>query len=287
MNAHRRRRAWITGAVGAALLGAAPALPAQSVARFRDLALRLNIGDEIVAQRTDSTAIRGAITVLGRNAITVRGAQGLAVELQAGQAAQIRVSRSRARTGALVGFGVGALLTAITPCHGPECGEGVVFTGILTAGLGALLYPRESRVVFDASRRDVAARDTASYDPPGPLDSLANRIDLGDRVRLVDRAGNAVTGRVLQLSGASISLGDVGSARAFAAAEVRRVEARRWSSGRGALVGAGAFAAAALLSSPCRQNADCSPAWAAVGGAAVGAMIGTVIPRYVAVYRAP
>ena len=78
---------------------------------------------------------------------------------------------------------------------------------------------------------------------------------------------------------------DAGEKR-FSSAIVREVAVRGYSLGRGALIGAGAFAVALAVSPACRSNSDCRPLVAAPFGAGVGLAVGALIPRMTTVFRA-
>jgi hypothetical protein len=91
---------------------------------------------------------------------------------------------------------------------------------------------------------------------------LALHVNLGDQLRVRDRSGVTINGRLTGLTGTEITL-ETGSG-------VARVA-----------VTALAFAAPA-----CRDNPDCVPIVAAPFGAGVGLAIGALVPRMKTVFRA-
>ena len=61
---------------------------------------------------------------------------------------------------------------------------------------------------------------------------------------------------------------------------------RGYSLGKGALIGAGVFAALAAAAPACRSNPNCTPIGAAPFGAGVGLAVAALIPRMTTVFRA-
>lgn len=80
---------------------------------------------------------------------------------------------------------------------------------------------------------------SVSAQPATSLADVAHRIDAGDRVGVVDAAGVTVWGRLSGVNPDGVTIVDPsGRARAFAAADVRRIERRGDSLRNGLLIGA-------------------------------------------------
>ena len=111
-------------------------------------------------------------------------------------------------------------------------------------------------------------------------------MNLGDRLRVRDRSGVTISGRLTGLTGTEITLEtDSGEAR-VAVTVVRAVAVRRYALGQGALIGGALFTALAFAAPACRDNPDCVPILAAPFGAGVGLTIGALVPRMKTVFRA-
>lgn len=267
----------------ALLLTAAPGpLEAQS---FRDLALRVNLGDELEVLDASGTTSRGrlsTLTALDLVIDTPAGPRRFALDVRA-----IAVRHRQTRRAVLIGTGLGAatgLVLACTAEENEECGDAALVLGAVGAGVGALIEHLRPgwRRVFGAGTS--GATDNAGT--AGALDALALRANLGDRVRVRDRAGATIRGRLTHLTGIDLSVKTDAGHRRLDAADVQAVAVRRFSVGRGALIGAGLFTALAYAAPACRDNPDCVPLVAAPFGAGVGAAIGALIPRWTSVYPA-
>jgi hypothetical protein len=122
------------------------------------------------------------------------------------------------------------------------------------------------------------------------FDQLATLVTTGDTLEVSGASGEPVAGRLLQLTGASLTLEVEGEPRSWAAADVRLVRQRyRDPLWNGALIGAvtGAVAGAVpvlvdcwsndtgSLDNRCHSDGDAFLAWC-TAGAAGGAALGTL-----------
>ena len=124
----------------------------------------------------------------------------------------------------------------------------------------------------------------------GAFDQLGTLVTTGDTLEVTGASGEPVTGRLVRLTGQSLTLDVEGRQRTWDAAELRRVT-RRWRDPLwngvviGALSGAAAGAVPALvdcwsndtgsLYNRCHSDGDDFLAWCAAGaagGAAIGAL---------------
>ena len=132
---------------------------------------------------------------------------------------------------------------------------------------------------------------TTSAQPVPAFDRLADRLNAGDRVRIVDAAGREHSGPVATLSPDVIALGREGGAtERFARADVREVWMRRRDSVRnGALIGFGSVAVSYCALAVSWDNAQqCGvPAFFLGGlGAGIGALVDAALTRQGIVFRA-
>lgn len=266
------------------LAGQSPPALAQT-SSFRDLALRINVGDRLAVENPSGVTTSGRIVRLTPAEITLDTASG---ERQFDlNVRSISVRHRSTRKAVLIGAGLGAavgLVAACTAAEREECGDAGLILGAMGAGGGALvsaLRPTWSVVYAEGRATDVSA----SAGPIGPLDELALRVNLGDRVRVRDRSGASVGGRLTRLTGEEITIRSEAGDTRIPAMAVRAVAVRRYALGEGALVGGVLFTALALAAPACRNNSDCRPLAAAPFGAGVGLAIGALVPRMKTVFR--
>jgi hypothetical protein len=89
---------------------------------------------------------------------------------------------------------------------------------------------------------------------------------------------------VTGLTGETLTLDTDRGERRFTSATIRTVAARRYSLGRGALIGFGVLTIAAVSAPNCRSNPDCQPLAAGAMGAGLGLAVGALMPRMAPVY---
>lgn len=261
---------------------------AQPLQSFQDLALRVNLHDELRIEAPSGATTSGRLTSLGPEELVVATSDGER-RLSGATVGKVSIRRRALRTGVLVGAGIGAIAGALAGCTGEdreECADAPLLLGGLGAAAGAAvgaLMPRTT-VVYVAPSASTAPG--AAPRRPGPLDAIGLHANLGDRIRVTDRSGARHAGRLTGLTGDTLTLEGEAGERRFTHEQVQQVALRGPAMGLGALVGAGTFAAAALASSSCRDNPDCQPLAVAAVGAGVGVAVGALVPRMRPVYRA-
>ena len=100
-------------------------------------------------------------------------------------------------------------------------------------------------------------------------------------------SGTRTSGRLTHLSGDEMTIETDAGEKRFTSALVREVAVRSYPLGKGALIGAGAFAILLAASPACRSDGHCIPIAAAPVGAGVGLAVAALIPRMRTVYPAP
>lgn len=257
---------------------------AQQMSSFRDLALRVNVGDRLRIQDQSGAATTGRLVGLTATELVVgtpSGTRRFGLDV-----ASIAVRRSTIRKAVLIGAGLGAVAGTIAACSSEEreeCGDAALMLGAVGAGAGVLvsaLHPSWTTV------HPPGGATTASAGEPGPLDPLALHVNLGDRVRVRTRSGTTANGQLTRLTGDEMTLATEAGEVHVDSAAVRTVAVRRYALGRGALIGAATFTVLTLAAPACRENSDCVPLVAASFGAGVGVAIGALVPRMSTVFRA-
>jgi hypothetical protein len=273
-------------AVPAALLLFGPSIGAAQTPSFRDLALSVNLGDQLDVEDQSGATTTGRLLGLTDTAITIQTRSG---ERRFGvDVSSISVRRRSMRRAVLIGAGLGAVGGLVAACTGPdreECPDAGLLLGAVGAGAGvvvSVLRPGWS-TVYSADEGMIAA---VAAGPPGPLDRLALHVNLGDRLRVRGRSGTTIRGRLTGLTGDEITLETESGEVRVASASVDTVAVRGYALGQGALVGAGAFTALLFIAPGCRDNPDCVPLLGAPLGAGIGVAVGALVPRMKTVFRA-
>jgi hypothetical protein len=273
----------------AVLLVAPSAASAQPLASFENLGLRVNLGDSLRIENASRERISGRLTRLTRDEITISTDSGEQRFTRA-TVRDVAVRRSSRRRGVLIGAGVAAAagaLAACVPADRSECADGPIIMGALGAGVGLALGGLVARTTTVYVSPIDMPPSPLSTQPPGPLETLALRIDLNDWIRVEDRSGTRISGRLMQLTGEEMTIETDDGPKRFTAASVRAVAVRSYPLGKGALIGAGVFTVLAVTAPACRSNPDCVPIAAGAVGAGVGLTIGALIPATRIVYPAP
>ena len=260
---------------------------AQPLQSFQDLALRIDLDDRLRIEDPSGVRVTGRLTHLTRDEITLSTDAG-EKRFTSATVREVAVRRNSRRKGVLIGAGIGAALGALAACAGTErseCTDGPMILGALGGGVGlavSALVPRAT-TIYRPPLDTAPSRE--SVRPAGPFDDLALRVNLDDRIRVKDPSGARITGRLTRLTGDEMSLETDAGEKRFTSATVREVAVRGYPLGRGALIGAGAFAVLFAVAPACRSNPDCTPIAAAPVGAGVGLAVGALIPRITTVFR--
>ena len=139
---------------------------------FDAIALRANLDDEVTIEDTSGQRVTGQLARLTEDAVTLRSESGERVVARAA-IQRVATLRSRARTGALLGGGAGAVVGAALGCTASdksECFDGALLLGGAGAGVGALIgtlipqrttiYPL-TRTQIDTAVTPILGRRTA------------------------------------------------------------------------------------------------------------------------------
>ena len=269
---------------------------AQALQSFEDLALRVNLDDQLQVEDQSGVKATGRLTHLTRGEIAIQTEAG-EKRFTRDTARAVAVRGHALRKGALIGAGVFAVLGAVA-CSSREAreGQGSCIVGPLSfapfgAGVGlamGALIPR-MRTVYRAPKNDASV--SRSRDAIGVqaslLEDLALRVNLNDQLRVDDRSGVGTTGRLTRLTADEITLQTAAGEKHFTRETVRQVAVRRQPLRMAVLIGAGAGAATgavAACTGPEREECADAPIMAGAFGAGLGLVVGALIHRTTIVY---
>jgi hypothetical protein len=127
---------------------------------LEDLALRVNLNDQLRVDDRSGTGTTGRLTHLTADEITLQTAAG-EKHFTRETVRQIAVRRQPIRMAVLIGAGAGAAIGAVAGCAGPdreECADGPIIAGAFGAGLGltvgalihrtTIVYPEPEKLTF-------------------------------------------------------------------------------------------------------------------------------------------
>jgi len=269
---------------------------AQALQSFEDLALRVNLDDQLRVEDQSGVKATGRLTRLTRDEIAVQTEAGES-RFARDTARAVAVRGHALRTGAFIGAGVFAVLGAVA-CSSREAreGQGSCIVGPLSfapfgAGVGlamGALIP-QMRTVYRApeNRASVSRSRDAIGVQASLLEDLALRVNLNDQLRVDDRSGVGTTGRLTRLTSDAITLQTAAGDRYFTREAVRQVAVRRHPLRMAVLIGAGAGAAAgavAACTGPEREECADAPIMAGAFGAGLGLAVGALIHKTTIVY---
>ena len=270
---------------------------AQALQSFEDLALRVNLDDQLQVEDRSGAKATGRLTRLTRT--------DMAIQTDAGErrftsdtVRGVAVRGHALRRGALVGAGLFAVLSAVAICShrgGGDCamvgslGAAPIGAGVGLA-LGALIPLMKPVYRAPEPRVSVPPSHAAGGDHASLLEDLALRVNLDDRLRVEDRSGGRTTGRLTRLTADEITIQTDAGEKHFTRETVRQVAVRHRLLRMATLIGAGAGAMYGALSE-CRggAHADC-PDGLIIGsalGAGAGVVVGALTDRVTIVYPEP
>ena len=160
-----------------ALMLLAPSLgSAQALRGCEDLALRVNLDDQLQVEDQSGGTTRGRLTRLTRDEIAIQTDAG-EKHFPRDTVRQVAVRRHPLRLAVLIGAGAGAATGAVAACTGPgreECGDAPILVGALGAGLGlaagALMH--RTTIVYPEAKKRTLASPVVSRDAVGVRVSL-------------------------------------------------------------------------------------------------------------------
>jgi hypothetical protein len=267
--------------------------PSQASAQtpFEDLALRVNLDDQLQIEDQSGRKVGGRLTGLTPDEIVIQTDVGES-RFTRDTVREVAVRGYGLRRGAFIGAEVFAILGAVATCaHGREnCAViGPIAAAPIGAGVGlaiGALIPR-MRPVYRASDDRVPVSLSHVGVPAGFLADLALRANLDDQIQVEDRSGVTTTGRLTHLTADEITIHSDAGEKHFTRETVRRVAVRRRPLRMAVLIGAGAGAAVgAVAACTGRNREECAdaPMMAGALGAGLGLAAGALMHRTTIVY---
>lgn len=267
---------------------------AQALQSFEDLALRVNLGDQLQVEDQFGVKATGRLTRLTREEMAIRTNAG-EKRFMSDTVREVAVRGHSLRKGALIGAGVFAVLGAVAVCShegGGDCtivgplGAAPVGAGVGLA-LGALISRMTTIYRAPESRASVPRSRAASGVQASLLEDLALWVNLDDELRVEDQSGVRTTGRLTRLTADEITVHtDVGEQH-FTRETLRQVAVRHQPFRMAVLIGAGAGAATgavAACTGPERGECADAPIIAGAFGAGLGLAVGALRHQTTIVY---
>jgi len=283
-----------------ALLLVAPSQgSAQVLQSFLDLALRVDLDDQLRVEDQSGVKVTGRLTRLTRDEMAIQTEAG-ETRFASDTVRAVAVRGHALRKGALIGAGVFAVLGAVA-CSSREAreGQGSCIVGPLSfapfgAGVGlamGTLIPQMMTVYRAPENRASVPRSGGAISVQANLlENLALRVNLNDRLLVEDASGGRTTGRLTRLTADEITLQTAAGEKHFTRETVRQVAVRRQPLRKAVLIGAGAGAAigaVAACKGPEREECADAPIIAGAFGAGLGLAVGALIHKTTIVYPEP
>lgn len=299
----RQRRTGFASFVALMLVAPSQA-SAQALQSFDDLALRVNLDDQLRVEDQSGVKATGRLTRLTRDEIAIQTEAG-EKRFTRDTARAVAVRGHALRKGALIVAGVFAVLGPVALCS-REAREGSASEGNANCLIGSLtfapvgagvglamgaLIPR-MRTVYRApeNRASVPPAGGALGVQASLLEDLALRVNLDDQLRVEDRSGVGTIGRLTRLTADEITLQTAGGEKHLTRESVRQVAVRRRPLRTAVLIGAGVGAAtgavAACTGSDREECAD-APILGGGVGAGLGLAVGALMHRTTTVFPEP
>ena len=267
---------------------------AQALQSFEDLALRVNLDDQLQVEDQSGVKATGRLTRLTRDEIAIQTDAG-EKRFTSDTVREVAVRGHALRKGALIGAGVFAVLGAVAICSHEGGGDCVIIGPLgaapIGAGVGLAIGALISRMrtVYRApeNRASVPRSRAASGVQASLLEDLALRVNLDDQLRVEDQSGVRTTGRLTRLTADEITIQTDAGEKHFTRETVRQVAVRRQPLRMAVLIGAGAGAATgavAACTGPEREECADAPIMAGAVGAGLGLAVGALMHRTTIVY---
>jgi hypothetical protein len=264
---------------------------AQALQSFEDLALLVNLDDDIRVEDQSGDRVTGRLVRLTRDEVWIRTDAG-EKRFTRDNVREVAVRGHPLRKGALVGAGVFAVLGAVAMCsHGDEhCGiVGPLSAAPVGAGVGLAVGALVSRMkpVYRGPESRVSVPPSRAGTWAGFFDDLALRVNLDDQLVVEDQSGGRSVGRLTRLTADQVTVRTAAGEKQFARETIRRVALRSQPLRMAVLVGAGAGAALGALAAytdPTREECADGPILAGGLGAGLGLAAGALMHRTTIVY---
>ena len=267
---------------------------AQALESFEDLALRVNLGDQLQVVDQSGVKATGRLTRLTRDEIAIQTDAG-EKRFTSDTVREVAVRGHSLGKGALFGAGVFAVLGAVATCShegGADCGIiGPLGAAPIGAGVGLAAGALTSRMrtIYRApeNRASVLASRAASAVQASLIEDLALRVNLDDQLRVEDQSRGMTTGRLTRLTADEIVVRTGAGEKHFRRETIRQVAVRRRPLRTAVLIGAGAGAATGAIAActgPEREECADAPILAGALGAGLGLAAGGLMHRTTIVY---
>ncbi len=277
------------------LLASALPVTAQPLQSFENLALRVNLDDQLQVEDQSGVKATGRLTRLTRDEITIQTDAGER-RFTSETVRAVAVRGHALRKGALIGAGAFVVLNAAAAARHGNAGGVPGALGAAAAGagvglaIGALIPQMKTIYRPPEDRASVPRPRDAIGVHASLLDDLALRVNLDDPLRVEDQSGLRTTGRLTRLTADEITIQTDAGDKHFTRETVRQVAVRRQPLRIATLIGAGAGAAlGALVACTGSDRSECADGPILLGGmgASVGVAVGALIHRTTIVYPEP
>jgi hypothetical protein len=265
---------------------------AQAVQSFEDLALRVNLDDQLQVEDQSGVKATGRLTRLTRDKITIQ-TDASEKGFSSDTVREVAVRGHSLRKGALIGAGVFAVLGAVAVSRHGNAGAGALGAAPIGAGVGLTIgaLTSQMRTIYRApeNRASVPRSRDAIGVQASLLEDLALRVNLDDQLLVEDQSGRT-TGRLTRLTADEITIQTDAGEKHFTRETVRRVAVRHQPLRMATLIGAGTGAAlGALAACTGPERSECADGPILLGGlgAGVGVAVGALIHRTTIVYPEP
>ena len=266
---------------------------AQVLQSFEDLALRVNLDDQLRVEDQSGGKATGRLTRLTADEIAIQTAAG-EKRFTNDTVRAVAVRGYALRKGALIGAGVFAVLGVVAVCSREGSGNCVVRSlgfPLFGAGVGLAMgaFIPQMRTVYRApENRASAPRSGGTIGVQASLlEDLALRVNLDDQLRVDDRSGVGTTGRLTRLTADEITLQTAAGEKHFTRETVRQIAVRRQRIRMAVLIGAGAGAAIGAVAGcvgPDREECADAPIIGGAFGAGLGLAGGALMHKTTIVY---
>jgi hypothetical protein len=267
---------------------------AQALQSFEDLALRVNLDDQLQVEDQSGVKAAGRLTRLTRDDIAIQTEAG-EKHFTSETVRAVSVRGHALGRGALIGAVVFAILGAAATCSHEDRENCVIVGTFRAAPIGAgvglaigALTPRKRAVYREPENRAFLPPSGGVIGvQPSLLEDLALRVNLDDRLLVEDASGGRTTGRLTRLTAGEITLQTAAGEKHFTRETVRQIGVRRQPLRLAVLIGAGAGAATgAVAACTGPEHEECADAPIIAGGigAGLGLAVGALIHKTTIVY---
>lgn len=285
MHLSQHRVCWRVAVVCLTALLTSTHLSAQSATTACTLATRLNVGDTVRVDSETGVRTTGRLTTLTQRSLVVR-ASGREMVFDTSAVRAVSVTSHPFKRSVLIGAAAFAALGAAATCAHDGGAGCVVIGGVRTVpvglgvGLAAGALLTRMRVVYRQTAAD--ASGPTALDGDSLLDDLGGTVNVGDHLRIADRAGSVRTGIVTQFGHDAVTLRTRDGVHRYTRETIGSVGLRRRPIRAAVLIGTAAAAGVgAVLACTGADRSECGDGPILLGalGAVVGLGVGSVVHR--------